>query len=71
MTAAPLGPGDLQTVFQALKDSLSQNTVVQKQAESLLHSLETRPGFCSCLAVSGPTLPASSCTASPGRSEQP
>ncbi len=48
-----LGPGDLQLVFECLRGALSQNTVIQKQAESALRALEARPGFCSCLAVGG------------------
>ena len=50
---AALGPGDLQLVFECLRGALSQNTNIQKQAESALHALEARPGFCSCLAVGG------------------
>jgi hypothetical protein len=50
-TGAPLGPGDLPAVFECLKGSLSQNGAVQKQAEAALHALQTRAGFCSCLAV--------------------
>lgn len=50
--APALGPGDLQGVFECLKGCLSQDIQVQKQAEAALNSLGTRPGFCSCLAVS-------------------
>jgi hypothetical protein len=50
--ALPLGPGDLQGVFDCLKGCLSQDIYVQKHAEASLNSLGTRPGFCSCLAVS-------------------
>ena len=53
MDGAPLGPGDLQAVFDCLKGSLDQNPAIQRDAEAALHALETRPGFCSCLAVSG------------------
>jgi len=49
---APLGPGDLQRVFDCLQGSLSQDSIVQKQSEAALYALETRPGFCSCLSVS-------------------
>jgi hypothetical protein len=48
-----LGPADLQLVFECLNGALSQNSAIQKQAEAALHSLEARPGFCSCLAVCG------------------
>jgi hypothetical protein len=50
---AALGPADLQLVFECLKGALSQNSAIQKQAEAALHTLEARPGFCSCLAVRG------------------
>jgi hypothetical protein len=50
--ASPLGQQDLQGVFECLKGCLSQDIHVQKQAEAALNSLGTRPGFCSCLAVS-------------------
>ena len=56
MEAPPLGPGDLQVVFECLKGGLSQDLQVQKQAEAALNSLGTRPGFCSCLAVSLPAI---------------
>lgn len=49
--APPLGPGDLQAVFQCLQSALSHEPSTQKQAEAALRELETRPGFCSCLAV--------------------
>jgi hypothetical protein len=46
----PLGPGDLPAVFDCLRSALSHDPATQKQAEAALHELETRPGFCSCLA---------------------
>ncbi len=49
--AASLGPGDLPAVFQCLQSALSHEPSTQKQAEAALRELETRPGFCSCLAV--------------------
>lgn len=49
---APLTPNDIAHILGALQGALNQNTDVQKQAEAYLASLEQRPGFCSCLAVS-------------------
>lgn len=49
---AALGPGDLPAVFDCLRSALSHDPATQKQAEAALRELETRPGFCSCLAVS-------------------
>lgn len=49
--AAPLGPSDLPAVFQCLQSALSHDPSTQKQAEAALREMETRPGFCSCLAV--------------------
>lgn len=47
----PLGPEDLQGVFDCLKWALSPQTEQRTQAEAALRALELRPGFCSCLAV--------------------
>lgn len=52
-TMAALGPGDLPAVFECLRLALSHDSATQKQAEATLRGLEPRPGFCSCLAVSG------------------
>ena len=46
-----LGAGDLGAVFRCLQSALSHDSTTQKQAEAALRELETRPGFCSCLAV--------------------
>ena len=48
---AQLGPQDLQAVFDCLRSALSHDPATQKAAEAALRELETRPGFCSCLAV--------------------
>lgn len=50
---AALGPEDLQGVFDCLKWALSPQTEQRSRAEAALRALELRPGFCSCLAVSG------------------
>lgn len=46
-----LSENDLPQLLQLLQTALSTDTTVQKQAESMLASLEGRVGFCSCLAV--------------------
>lgn len=46
-----LEASDLPSVLQLLNGALSQAPLVQKHAEGVLATLETRPGFCSCLAV--------------------
>lgn len=51
----PLGPKDSVELFDCLKQSLSQDSVVQKSAEAALEQYERRPNFCACLAVSGPS----------------
>jgi hypothetical protein len=48
---AALGPSDLPAVFECLRSALSHDPTTQKQAETTLRELESRPGFCSCLAV--------------------
>lgn len=48
---APLTSGDSNHVLQLLLGALSQDTTVQKQAESVLSALEQRPGYSSCLVV--------------------
>ena len=50
----PLGPEDSVELFDCLKQSLSQDTLVQKSAEAALGQYERRPNFCACLAVSEP-----------------
>ena len=50
----PLGPEDSVELFDCLKQSLSQDSLVQKSAEAALDQYERRPNFCACLAVSGP-----------------
>jgi hypothetical protein len=46
-----LSEHDLPQLLQLLQTALSTDSLVQKQAESMLASLEGRVGFCSCLAV--------------------
>ena len=48
---APLGPEDSVNLFDCLKQSLSQDSLVQKSAEAGLEQYERRPNFCACLAV--------------------
>ncbi|KAL6745489.1 armadillo-type protein, partial [Haematococcus lacustris] len=48
--ADELSGGDVPGVLQCLQGALSSSPEVQKQAETVLVSLERRPGFCSCLA---------------------
>ena len=50
----PLGPEDSVELFDCLKQSLSQDALVQKSAEAALEQYERRPNFCACLAVSEP-----------------
>lgn len=52
----PLGPDDSVSLFDCLKQSLSQDSLVQKSAEAALEQYERRPNFCACLAVSCTTL---------------
>ena len=47
---APLGPSDVGAVLQALQAALQQDPAARRPAEQALAALETRPGFCSCLA---------------------
>jgi hypothetical protein len=47
-----LSENDIPQLLQLLQAALSTDRAVQKQAESMLASLELRVGFCSCLAVS-------------------
>lgn len=47
----PLGPGDINDLFQCLQDTLSNDVTKQKAAEAALKQHESRKGFCSCLAV--------------------
>ncbi len=51
MQAPPLGEADVPQLLQLLHGALSMDAGTQKQAEALLASLESRVGFCSCLAV--------------------
>ena len=46
-----LGPQDINDLFLCLQQSLSNDVSKQKAAESALRQLESRKGFCSCLAV--------------------
>lgn len=46
-----LGPQDINDLFHCLQQSLSNDVRKQKAAESALRQLESRKGFCSCLAV--------------------
>ncbi|GMH34265.1 hypothetical protein BSKO_02099 [Bryopsis sp. KO-2023] len=46
-TGAPLGTGDLESVYQCLRGALQPAS--QKPAEAALEELASRPGFCSCL----------------------
>lgn len=46
----PLGAADIDQVLQCLKAALGVDYAIRKSAEDTLQSLETRPGFCSCLA---------------------
>lgn len=48
----PLTEADISQLLPLLSAALSSDASVQKQAEAILASLETRDGFCSCLAVS-------------------
>jgi hypothetical protein len=48
----PLGPSDIGALFECLQGALSPDPLTQKTAETILQSLEGRPNFCSCLAVS-------------------
>lgn len=50
----PLGPEDSVELFECLKQSLNQDSLVQKSAEAALEQYERRPNFCACLAVSEP-----------------
>ena len=50
----PLGPEDSVELFDCLKQSLSQDPLVQKSAEAALEQYERRPNFCACLTVSKP-----------------
>jgi hypothetical protein len=56
--AAPpqLTQHDLPQLLQLLQAALNSDSTQQKAAEGLLASLETRPGFCSCLTVSSSCL---------------
>eukprot|EP00775_Hariotina_reticulata_P003498 gene3498-3767_t len=47
----PLTEADIPLLLPVLSAALSSDATVQKQAEALLASLETRDGFCSCLAA--------------------
>lgn len=47
-----LSEADIPQLLQLLQAALSTDATSQKQAEAVLASLETRVGFCSCLAVS-------------------
>lgn len=47
----PLSENDIPQLLQLLAAALSTDTATQKQAEAMLASLESRVGFCSCLAV--------------------
>jgi hypothetical protein len=53
-----LGPDDSVSLFDCLKQSLSQDSLVQKSAEAALEQYERRPNFCACLAVSCSSHPA-------------
>ncbi len=50
MAAPPLTMADVPQVLQCLLAALQPGDV-QKQAEAVVASMETRPGFMSCLAV--------------------
>ncbi|CAL8468538.1 g8078 [Coccomyxa elongata] len=50
MENSPLGPDDVRSLYEGLRQALSPDINVQKAAESTLKSLEGRQGFCSCLA---------------------
>ncbi|DBA79077.1 hypothetical protein WJX77_002150 [Trebouxia sp. C0004] len=45
-----LDPDDSVRLFDCLKQSLSQDSLVQKSAEAALEQYERRPNFCACLA---------------------
>ena len=51
MEDSPLGPEDVSSLYEGLRQALSPDINVQKAAESTLKGLEARQGFCSCLAV--------------------
>ncbi len=51
MENSPLGPDDVSSLYEGLRQALSPDINVQKAAESTLKCLEGRQGFCSCLAV--------------------
>lgn len=51
MAQQHLGPADVPQLLQVLQGSLSHDASIQKAAEITLRSLETRPGYCSCLLV--------------------
>jgi hypothetical protein len=48
----PLSEADIPQLLKLLQAALSSDAGTQKQAEAMLASLESRTGFCSCLAVS-------------------
>ena len=56
--ASPLTSADVANVLTCLQAALSSDPQVQKQAEGQLSAIESRTGFCSCLAVSATILPA-------------
>lgn len=46
-----LSEADVPQLLQLLRAALSTDSASQKEAEAVLASLETKAGFCSCLAV--------------------
>ncbi len=49
--AAPLGEHDIPDLLNLLRHCLSHDASTQKAAETSLAALETRTGFCACMAV--------------------
>lgn len=49
----PLTEHDIPQLLQLLQGALSADASTQKQAEAVLASIESRIGYCSCLAVGG------------------
>ena len=46
-----LGPDAVGQVFEYLKGAQSSQTTVQKSSEAALKTLQSQPGYCSCLAA--------------------